>query len=334
MSRPLPSPRPVRAALPRAIIASALALAGPCASVLAQDYPGRSVRLVAGFAPGGITDVLARAVAVRLSEGLGQQVVVENRPGAGTLIASELVARAVPDGYTLLFQDVTTHAINASFYRKLPYDTEKDFTPVALVAASPLMLAVHPSVPVRSVKELIALARAKPGALTLGTGGVGTTAHVAGAMMNSAAGMKIELIGYKGSAPAVQAVLAGDIELTLSTTPAVMSHVKSGRMRALGLTSAKRVAGIDLPTLAEAGLPGFEIMIYSGVLGPAGLSVPVVNRLSAELARAVASQAVRDTLAELGAQPSASTPAQFAAHLKGEIARLGSVVRASGAQAQ
>jgi tripartite-type tricarboxylate transporter receptor subunit TctC len=176
--------------------------------------------------------------------------------------------------------------------------------------------------------------RAKPGALTLGTGGVGTTAHVGAAMMNSAAAMKIELIGYKGSAPAVQAVLAGDIELTLSTTPAVMAHVKSGRMRALGLTSAKRVAGIDLPALAEAGLPGFEIMIYSGVLGPPGLFAPVVNRLSTELVRAVASQPVRETLSELGAQPNPSTPAQFAAHLKSEIARLGAVVRASGAQAQ
>lgn len=310
----------------------AIGLLPPAA--FAQDYPVRPLRLVAGFAPGGITDVLARAVAARLSEGLGQSVNVENRPGAGTLIACELVARAPADGYTLLFQDVTTHAINATFYRKLPYDSEKDFTPVGLVAASPLMLAVHPSVPARSLQELLALAKARPGALSLGTGGVGTTAHVGAAMINRAAGTEIQLIGYKGSAPAVTAVLSGDIALTLSTTPALLSQVKSGRMRALGLTSKARVPGMDVPTIAEGGLPGFEIMIYSGVLGPQGLPAAVLNRLSSELVRAVATQQVRDTLAELGAQPAASTPAQFSTHLRTEIARLGEVVRASGAQAQ
>jgi tripartite-type tricarboxylate transporter receptor subunit TctC len=305
----------------------------PC-TASAQDYPSRPLRLVAGFAPGGITDVLARAVAARMSEGLGQAVNVENRPGAGTLIACELVARAPADGYTLLFQDVTTHSINATFYRKLPYDSEKDFTPIGLVAASPLMLAVHPSVPARSLRELIALAKSKPDALTLGTGGVGTTAHVGAAMINRAAGTRIQLIGYKGSAPAVTAVLGGDIELTLSTTPALLSQVKSGRMRALGLTSKARVPGLEVPTIAEGGLPGFEIMIYSGVLGPAGLQPAVLDRLSAELMRAVETRQVRDTLAELGAQPAASTPSRFSAHLRTEIARLGEVVRASGAQAQ
>jgi tripartite-type tricarboxylate transporter receptor subunit TctC len=196
------------------------------------------------------------------------------------------------------------------------------------------MLAVHPSVPARSLAELIALAKAKPGALTLGTGGVGTTAHVGAAMINRAAGTSIQLIGYKGSAPAVTAVLSGDIELTLSTTPALLSQVRSGRMRALGLSSKARVPGLDVPTIAEGGLPGFEIMIYSGVLGPAGLPPAVLNRLSAELVRAVDTQQVRATLAEPGAQPAASTPAQFATHLRTEIARLGEVVRASGAQAQ
>ncbi|MBC7779698.1 MAG: tripartite tricarboxylate transporter substrate binding protein [Proteobacteria bacterium] len=318
----------------RTILLCALLAACAGTSAFAQDYPTRTIRLIAGFAPGGITDVLARAIAVRMSEGLGQQVVVENRPGAGTLIACELVARSPADGYTLLFQDVTTHAINATFYKRLPYDTEKDFTAIGLVAASPLLLAVHPSVPARSLKELVALAKAKPGALTLGTGGVGTTAHVGGAMINSAAGTSIELIGYKGSAPAVQAVLAGDIGLTLSTTPALLAHLKTGRMRALAITARERVAGLDVPTLAEAGVAGADIMIYSGVLGPAGLPAPVVNRLSTELARVVASQPVRDTMADLGAQPNPSTPTQFATHLRNEIARLGAIVRASGAQAQ
>jgi tripartite-type tricarboxylate transporter receptor subunit TctC len=320
------------ARLPAAAVALVIGLV-PCAA-WAQDYPARPLRMVAGFAPGGITDVLARAVAARMSEGLGQTVNVENRPGAGTLIACELVARSHADGYTLLFQDVTTHSINASFYRKLPYDSEKDFTAVGLVAASPLMLAVHPSVPARSLGELLALAKSKPDALTLGTGGVGTTAHVGAAMINRAAGTRIQLIGYKGSAPAVNAVLGGDIELTLSTTPALLPQVRSARMRALGLTSKARVPGMDMPTLAEGGLPGFEIMIYSGVLGPAGLPAPVLNRLSAELNRAVGTQQVRETLSELGAQPAAGTPAQFSAHLRTEIARLGEVVRASGAQAQ
>lgn len=299
-----------------------------------SDYPAKPVRLIAGFAPGGITDVLARTVAERLSAGLGRQVVVENRPGAGTQIACELVAKAPADGYTLLFQDVTTHAINATYYRKLPYDSARDFTAVALVAASPLVLAVHPSVPARSVKEFVALAKAKPGQLQYGTGGAGTTGHIAGEMFAAASGIKITHIPFKGSGPAVQSVLGGEIAFTFSTTAAVIPLIESGRLRALGVTSPQRVAGLGVPTIAESGYPKFEIVLYSGVLGPAGLPAAVTNKLSAEIARALATPEIKQTYSKLGAVPYTTTPEQFAASLNAEIVRLGAVVRASGAELQ
>jgi tripartite-type tricarboxylate transporter receptor subunit TctC len=299
-----------------------------------SDYPAKPVRLIAGFAPGGITDVLARTVAERLSAGLGRQVVVENRPGAGTQIACELVAKAPADGYTLLFQDVTTHAINATYYRKLPYDSARDFTAVALVAASPLVLAVHPSVPARSVKEFVALAKAKPGQLQYGTGGAGTTGHIAGEMFAAASGIKITHIPFKGSGPAVQSVLGGEIAFTFSTTAAVIPLIESGRLRALGVTSPQRIAGIDVPTIAESGYPNFEIVLYSGVLGPAGLPAAVTNKLSAEIARALATPEIKQTYFKLGAVPYTTTPEKFAASLNSEITRLGAVVRQSGAELQ
>jgi tripartite-type tricarboxylate transporter receptor subunit TctC len=299
-----------------------------------SDYPAKPVRLIAGFAPGGITDVLARTVAERLSAGLGRQVVVENRPGAGTQIACELVAKAPADGYTLLFQDVTTHAINATYYRKLSYDSARDFTAVALVAASPLVLAVHPSVPARSVKEFVALAKARPDQLQYGTGGAGTTGHIAGEMFAAASGIKIAHIPYKGSGPAVQSVLGGEIAFTFSTTAAVIPLIESGRLRALGVTSPQRIAGLDVPTIAESGYPNFEIVLYSGVLGPAGLPAAVTNKLSAEIARALATPEIRQTYAKLGAAPYTTTPEKFAASLNSEIIKLGAIVRHSGAELQ
>src|SRR5258706_13805134 len=217
--------------IPSAAFVSAALMHSACGCAQ-SDYPVKPVRLIAGFAPGGITDVLARTMAERLSAGLGRQVVVENRPGAGTQIACELVAKAPPDGYTLLFQDITTHAINAPYYRKLSYDTARDFTAIALVAASPLVLAVHPSVPARSVKEFVALAKARPNQLQYGTGGAGTTGHIAGEMFAAASGIQITHIPYKGSGPAVQSVLGGEIAFTFSTTAAVIPLLQSGRLRA------------------------------------------------------------------------------------------------------
>ena len=298
------------------------------------DYPAKPVRLIAGFAPGGITDVLARTVAERLSANLGRQVVVENRPGAGTQIACDLIAKAPPDGYALLFQDITTHAINATYYRKLPYDTARDFTAVALVAASPLVLAVHPSVPASNVKSFVALAKVKPGQLQYGTGGAGTTGHIAGEMFAAISGARFMHIPYKGSGPAVQAVLGGEIAFTFSTTAAVIPLLASGRLRALGVTTTERIAGLDVPTIAESGYPKFEIVLYSGILGPPALPAPVVNRLSGEVAKALATPEIRQTYARLGAVPFTTTPEKFAAHLNLEIARLGAIVRASGTELQ
>jgi len=327
---------PIDRALTRraaAAIACATLMHAPCA--FAQtDYPVKPVRLVAGFAPGGITDVLARTVAERLSVTLGRQVVVENRPGAGTQIACELVAKAPPDGYTLLFQDITTHAINATYYRKLPYDSARDFTAVALVAASPLVLAVHPSVPVRNVKEFVALAKALPGQLQYGTGGAGTTGHIAGEMFAAASGVRVTHIPYKGSGPAVMAVIGGEIAFTFSTTAAVIPLLGNGRLRALGVTSAERIAGLDVPTIAESGFPKFEIVLYSGILGPAGLPAPVISKLSGEVARALATPEIKQTYARLGAAPYTTTPEKFAASLNADIASLGAVVRASATELQ
>ncbi len=319
--------------IPSAAFVSAALMHAAC-TCAQSDYPVKPVRLIAGFAPGGITDVLARTMAERLSAGLGRQVVVENRPGAGTQIACELVAKAPPDGYTLLFQDITTHAINATYYRKLSYDTARDFTAIALVAASPLVLAVHPSVPARSVKEFVALAKARPNQLQYGTGGAGTTGHIAGEMFAAASGIQITHIPYKGSGPAVQSVLGGEIAFTFSTTAAVIPLLESGRLRALGVTTPQRIAGLDVPTIAESGFPKFEIVLYSGVLGPAGLPAAVTSKLSAEIARALAMPEIRQTYARLGAVPYTTTPEKFAASLNSEIGRLGAVVRASGAELQ
>jgi len=240
-------------------------------AVAQSDFPAKSIRMVVGFTAGGISDVLARALGARLSAQVGQQVVVDNRAGAGTTIAAELVAKAPPDGYTLFMQDMTTQAINASLYKKLPYDTVKDFTPITLVAASPLMLVVHPSLPVKSVKELIALGKAKPGQIPFASSGNGTILHLAAETFKTMGGIDLIHVPYKGSAQAVQALLAGEVAVTFSTMPPALANVKAGRLRALGVTTPKRnAAAPEVPTVAESGLKGFDVVLYSGVLGPAG----------------------------------------------------------------
>ncbi len=310
----------------------ALFAAAPWPALAQSDYPTKPIRLIVGFTPGGISDVLSRAIAARLSTALGQQVIVENRPGAGTTIASELVAKSAPDGYTLMFQDITTHAINVSLYKKLPYDAVKDFTPITLVASTPLILVVHPSLPVKNVKELIALAKSKPGEIAYASSGNGTILHLAGESFQTQSGTKMIHVPYKGSAPAVQALLSGEVALTFGTTPAVIPSFKAGRVKALGVTTAKRVPGLDIPTIAEGGLPKFEIVLYSGVLGPAGLPPAIVNRLNAELTKVVNMPEMKDVYNNLGAQPMTNTPEQFAAHIKSEITKLGVAVTASGAK--
>ncbi len=298
------------------------------------DYPTKPIRLVVGFAAGGISDVLARALAAKLSQNLGQQMIVDNKPGAGTTIAGDLMAKSAPDGYTLWLHDITTHAINASLYAKLPYDSLKDFTPIALVASTPLMLVVHPSTPARNVQELIGLLKARPGHYSYGSSGNGTIVHLSAEMLKAAAGgLNVVHVPYKGSAPATVAILGGEVSFVFSTMPPAVSNVKGGKLRALAVTTPRRSAAApEVPTMIEAGLPGFEIVLYSGILGPAGMNPAMVRRLNAEFAKVVRDPDIRTVYENIGADPISNTPEEFRAMMAGEIAKLAPVVRASGAR--
>ena len=314
---------------------AALSFAACSGAALAQsDYPSKPIRLVVGFAAGGISDVLARALAAKFSQNLGQQMIVDNKPGAGTTIAGDLMAKSAPDGYTLWLHDITTHAINASLYAKLPYDSLKDFTTIGLIASTPLMLVVHPSTPANNVQELIGLLKARPGHYSYGSSGNGTIVHLAAEMLKSAAGgLNVVHVPYKGSAPATVAILTGEVTFVFSTMPPAVSNVKGSKLRALAVTTPKRSnAAPDVPTMIEAGLPGFEIVLYSGVLGPAGMNPAIVRRINAEFAKAVRDPDIRTVYENIGADPISSTPEEFRTMMAGEIAKLAPVVRASGAR--
>ena len=298
-----------------------------------SDYPARTVRLVHGFTPGGISDVLARSISAKLTVSLNQPVVVDPRPGAGTTIASEQIAKSPADGYTVFLQDITTHAINASLYRRLPYDSVRDFTPVTLIAATPLMLVVHPSLPAKSVKELVALARKHPGDISYGSSGNGTIVHLAGEMLNAMGGIKLVHVPYKGSPQAITGILGGEIALLFSTMPPALPMVAAGRLRALGVTTPQRTAAApEVPTMKEAGLKDFELVLYSGILVPRGAPRPVVEKLNAEFAKAVRSPDVQNVYSKVGAVPVTDTPEEFAAHIQSEMAKLGKLVQLSGAR--
>ena len=305
-----------------------------CGSAFAQaDYPSKPVRMVVSFAAGGISDVLARALAIPLSRQLGQQVIVENKPGAGTTIAADYITRAAPDGYTIWLQDITTHAINAALYSKLPYDSMRDFTYVAMVASTPLMLVVHPSTPASNVRELIALLKANPGKSSYGSSGNGTIVHLSAEMLKSAAGVDAIHVPYKGSNPATAAILGGEVNFVFSTMPPAISNARAGKLRALAVTTAKRVeAAPEIPTMIEAGLKDFEIVLYSGVMGPKGMDRAIVNRINAEFAKVLQVPEIRSVYDKIGAQPLAMTPAEFEKRTQDEIAKLAPVVRASGAK--
>jgi tripartite-type tricarboxylate transporter receptor subunit TctC len=303
-------------------------------TALAQsDYPNKPVRLVVSFPAGGISDVLARALAIPLSRQLGQQVVVENKPGAGTTIAGDSIAKSPPDGYTIWLQDITTHAINANLYTKLPYDSIKDFTYIAMVASTPLMLVVHPSTPANSVRELIALLRANPGKYSYGSSGNGTIVHLSAEMLKSAAGVDVLHVPYKGSNPATAAILGGEVTFVFSTMPPAISNAKAGKLRALAVTTAKRVgAAPEIPTMIEAGLPNFEIVLYSGIMGPKGMDRALVRRINAEFAKVVQAPEIKNVYEKIGADPIAMSPEEFEKSTAAEIAKLAPVVKASGAK--
>jgi tripartite-type tricarboxylate transporter receptor subunit TctC len=317
--------------LSRLILGLVLGVSG---SAWAQaDYPRQPIRMVVGFAAGGISDVLSRAIAAKMSVNLGQQVIVENKPGAGTTIAADTVARATPDGYTIFFQDITTHAINASLYAKLPYDSVKDFTMIGTVASTPLMLVVHPISPAKSVKELVALLKSQPGKHSYGSSGNGTILHLAGEMLKASGSLDVQHIPYKGSSPATQAILSNEVSLVFSTMPPAVANARAGKLRALAVTTPKRVsAAPDVPTMVEAGIDGFEVVLYSGIMGPKGMDPAIVRRLNAEFAKAVNSDEIRKVYDNLGADALLGSPQALGDLVGKEITQLAPLVRASGAQ--
>jgi tripartite-type tricarboxylate transporter receptor subunit TctC len=299
----------------------------------AQIYPAKPVRIVVGFAAGGPTDVAGRLLSQKLTEKWGQPVVVEPRTGAGGNIAAEFVAKSAPDGYTLLLP-AFAHAVNPSLYANLPFDTEKDFVPVALLTTSANLFAVHPSVPARNLRELIALAKAKPGQLTYGSAGVASASHLAGELLNSMAGIKITHIPYKGAAPASVDLVGGHISAAFPSISLAAEHAKAGRLRLLGIASLKRADSLpEVPTIAEAGVPGFEVLSWYGLLAPAGTPAEIITRLNQDVTRGLNEADSVERIRAIGAEPMKSTPAEFGAFLKKEIAKWAKVIRTANVRA-
>ena len=311
-----------------ALFAAALPLLPGIA--LAQ-YPNKPIKMIVPYPPGGPTDVQARVVAQKLGEQLGQSVVIENRAGAGGMLGSKVVAQSTPDGYTLVMGASGPHALGPLMAKEPPYDPIREFTPISLVSYSPLMLVVSPKVQARSVKELIDLAKQKPGSLNYGSFGNGTMAHLAGELFNSMAGVKVTHVPYKGSAPAMVALLGGEIDLMFDTVITALPHVKAGKLNALAVTKGSRSsAAPEMPTVAEAALPGFEAVSWIGLMGPAGMPADVVERLSNEMVKALADPSVRERLQAAGAEPVGSSHKEFAEKMKSELARWEPVVKAAG----
>jgi tripartite-type tricarboxylate transporter receptor subunit TctC len=310
-----------------------LALLAVFGTALAQGYPSRPVRLVVGFTPGGGVDINARLLAPRLAEYLGQQVIVDNRPGAGTNIANELVAKAAPDGHTLLVNTAAL-AINMSLYRNLPFDALRDFAPVSVFSESPNVLVVNAKLPAADLKELIAMARASPGKLNYSSAGTGTTQHLAAELLKLRTGTFMVHIPYRGSAPSLTALIAGEVDFSFANIPAIHAHVKSGRLRALASASAKRDPQLpEVPTMREAGVDGVEVVVWYGVLAPAATPRDIVNALAEAVIRATRDLEVRRRLTEQGAHPVGNRPEEFTKLLREEVARWSEVVKVSGASA-
>ncbi|HYL88256.1 MAG TPA: tripartite tricarboxylate transporter substrate binding protein [Burkholderiales bacterium] len=305
-----------------------------CAPAEAQPYPNHPVRLIVGFTPGGGVDINARFLASKLTELLGRQVLVENKPGAGTNIANEYVAKAAPDGYTLLFTSPAV-VINMSLYKDPHYDALKDFAGVSIFSESTNLLVVPDSLPARSVKELVAMAKEKPGALNYASAGQGTTQHLAGELFKLRTGTSIVHVPYKGSSPAMTALLAGDVQLSFINPVAAGPHVKSGKLRALAVAGAKRTALFpEVPTMKEAGVEGVEVALWYGLLAPKATPREIVNTLAAGVAKAARDEELKKRLAADGAEPVGNTPEEFDRELREDLRKYGEVVRVSGAKAQ
>jgi len=317
-------------ALPAALALAGLWMAAP---VSAQPYPSKPIRVIVAFAPGGIADFAARSVSQRLSESLGVPVVVENRPGAGGITGAEVVAKSPPDGYTLLVTSIS-HTINPSVRKNLPFDAVRDFAPVTLITDAPNFLVVHPSLPVKSVKELIALARGRPGQITYASSGAGTSTHLSGELFKSLARIDIVHVPYKGGGPAVIDLVGGHVQMMFSTLPSVLQQVRAGKLRGLAVTGARRFpAAQEFPTMIEAGVAGFEVSGWSGMFAPAGAPREAVSRLAAEIGKILRAPELKERFFVQGAEPVGNTPEEFAAFVSSEIAKWKKVVEASGMQA-
>jgi tripartite-type tricarboxylate transporter receptor subunit TctC len=307
--------------------AFACALILGAGSAAAQQYPAKPVTIVVPFAPGGGSDNIARVIATKLSENFGKQFIVENRAGAGTNIGNEAAAKAAPNGYTLLLGQVTL-GINPSLYPKLGYDVQRDLVPVGMVATSPTVLVVNPSLPAKNLQELIALAKAKPGTLNFGSGGNGTSVHLAGELFKSIAGTDIVHVAYKGSSPAVTDLMGGQIQMMFDTAPSATPHIKAGRLRAIAVTGDKRLPELpNVPTFAESGLKGFDATAWYGIMAPANTPKDVIANLNAAVNKVLADPGVRKRLQEMGAEPAGGTPEQLGDYLRQELAKWGKVIR-------
>jgi len=308
----------------------ALAMSFAVGGASAQSYPERPVRIIVPFTPAGGADILARLLARQLSEQWGRNVVVDNRPGAGAVIGSEIVSRSTADGYTLLLT-ANPHSSNPALVAKLPYDTAKDFAPVTMVASAPLLLVAHPSVAARTVPELIAYAKANPGQLTYASSGNGGPQHLAGELFKHMAGVSIVHVPYKGSSPALNDVLGGQVQLSFASMMPVLPHIKAGKLHPFGLTSAKRIeANPELPTIAESGLPGFELMSWWGVFAPSGTPQPIIAKISADMVRVLRAADLRERLRRTGVQAAGTSPEEFAAFVRNEIEKVSRLARTAG----
>jgi tripartite-type tricarboxylate transporter receptor subunit TctC len=320
--------KPVAVAMAMAVLG--LTTLAPLGNVAHAVYPDKPIKIVIPFAPGGPSDVLGRAIAQKLNVALGQPVIADNKPGAGTNLAAEFVAKSPADGYTLLLMMVGTQAINEAMYPKLAYNTVRDFAPISLTAASSLILAAHPSVPAKNLKELVTLVKANPAKFNYGTAGAGTPLHLGGLLFNNLAGTDFQHVPYKGAAPAMNDVLGGQIQLILAGTPSVLAHIKSGKLNAMGVTSLKRSANApEVPTIAES-YPGFEVELVYALVAPAGTPKDVVAKLNAEVTKALQDTEMRDKLTAQGFEVRTSTPEQLGNYIKSEITKWAPLVKESG----
>src|SRR5467141_3616234 len=314
------------------LISALIAVSNPA---LAQAWPTKPIRIVIAQAPGSATDVISRVVGNQLSEALGQPIVIDARPGAGGVLGTEVAARSAPDGYTLFMANNSTHGSNPAVYAKLPYDAVKDFAPISFVASVPYVLVVDPALPVKTVQEFIALAKARPGKLNYASAGNGSTHHFCGELLKSMTGIDIQHIPYKGSGPGIAGLLGGEVSMMFSNVADIGPQIRAGKVRALAVTVPRRSSMLpDVPTMPEAGLPDFEITSWFGLLAPAGTPAPIVARLNAETLKVLARADVKATLANQGLEVAGSTPEQFAAHIKNEIARFTKIAKTAGIKAE